>query len=151
MRVSFAALVVLLSTACSRAGDARSSAGEVPPVATTSESVATATRPPPQLDGGGDDVLVGSPTADLDGKVFDALRRDRLAEVDALSLRPLSRVKLDSLRGSLLDGSVTFRRAVATEDGLEIVYAALHGAHELHLVYETRGATRLADAWVFGW
>lgn len=151
VRVSVAALLVLLATACSRSGDSGSSDGGAPRSGPAADGGPIPWRDPPKLDGGGDDVLVGSPTASLDEKVFDALRRDRPAEVDAISVRPLSRVKLDSLRGSLLGGAATFRRSVANEAGLEIVYTVLEGTHELHLVYETRGATRLADAWIFGW
>lgn len=103
------------------------------------------------MDAGSDDDVFGSPTRDLDRRVFDAVRRDQPKDLDALTSRPLGRDRFDTLRSNLLVSSVTFHHATSTEAGREVVYTMSKIPHEIHLIYERRGTTKLADAYVFGW
>lgn len=150
--------LLVVATSCSRSDDdARDREGR--PASHASLAASSYVGPhappptaPPQFDAGGDDDDVsGSPTRDLDRRVFDAVRRDRPRDLDALTSRPLRGGRFDSLRSNLLASSVTFHHATSTEAGREVVYTMSKIPHEIHLIYESRGTTKLADAYVFGW
>src|SRR4051812_35479420 len=115
LRVACLVALVVLATACSRSRDSdqrallRAGAQAVDPP--PADAGANRGRAPPRFDGGGEDVLTGSPTADQDRRIFDAVRRDEPADLELVTMPPLSREKFDKVRENLLIGPATFHHS----------------------------------------
>jgi hypothetical protein len=151
-RVAWLAGVLVLMAADSRPSDASDRPGD-DRAQLSSATDAAQRRAPPQPEALGDDAddRDGSPTADMDRAVFDAIRRDRPADLAARSAAPLGRQRFDAVRSNLLASRVKFDHSVPTAAGVEVVYKVVRASHDLHLVYERHGSMKLVDAWVFGW